>query len=74
MTTSLAIQLAASVATLVAMWLMGNKKPMGPVIAVASEFVWLALIFYAKLWGILPLTAALLVIHTRNAWKWRKEQ
>jgi hypothetical protein len=52
------------------MWLMGNKKPMGPLVAIASEVVWLGLIIKASLWGLLPLNAALVVIQTRNFIKW----
>jgi Nicotinamide mononucleotide transporter len=71
---SIGLQLASSITTVWAMWLMGNKNPWGPPLAIASEAVWLVLITYAHLWGILPLTFVLIVIQVRNTIKWNSEK
>jgi nicotinamide riboside transporter PnuC len=70
--TSILIQLAASLSTLLAMWLMGNRTVWGPAIAILSEAFWTVLIFHNHLWGILPLTVALIIIQTRNMIKWSR--
>jgi hypothetical protein len=67
---NLALQLLASALTLLAMWKMGDVSVWGPVIGVISEIVWLVLIVRGKLWGLLPLTAVLGVVHIRNGFLW----
>jgi hypothetical protein len=64
------LQLLASALTLLAMWKMGDVSVWGPIIGVISEIVWLALIVRGRLWGLLPLTAVLGIVHIRNLIIW----
>lgn len=73
MTISLALQFAAAITTLASMWLMGDHKLSGPVFGLVSQIAWAALIFYDELWGLAPVTAAMLLVHSRNFSKWRRD-
>jgi hypothetical protein len=72
-TVSLALELAATFTTFVTMWKMGDKSLAGPIWGEVSQVVWLALVLYDGLWGILPITLALIAIHARNYLRWRRE-
>lgn len=58
--------------TLVAMYLVGLKSPWGWVVGLANQALWIALIRRRKLWGLAPLTLALIFLYSRNlrAWWW----
>jgi hypothetical protein len=70
MTTDLALQLLASAMTLAGMWMIGDMSAHGFIVALASEVVWFALIIRGRLWGLLPLTIVLAVVHFRNYLVW----
>lgn len=70
---SLALQIAASALTILGSWLYGSKRLAGPVIGVLSQVPWWLLMVHEGLWGLLPVNGMMLVIHSRNFIKWRRE-
>lgn len=69
---SFALQLAATITTFLSMWKMGDRSLAGPVLGIASQAPWLALILWDGLYGLLPITAAMLFVHGRNLRKWSR--
>lgn len=67
------IALATGAVTLVGMWLAGSKKWHGWAVSLANQGLWLAFIVAFRAWGLLPLSAALIVVYTRNLLAWRRE-
>jgi hypothetical protein len=74
MTFAFALQCAASVTTILSMWLMGNRSLAGPAVGLVSQVVWCGVIGTGNLWGLSPITACLCVVHTRNLVKWYRER
>jgi 8-oxo-dGTP diphosphatase len=70
---ALAIQLATSILTLYAMWLIGRKDWRGWVVGLANQVLWIATIITAPAWGIAPLCVALIVVYTRALIAWRRD-
>lgn len=70
----LAISLLTSAGTLWGMWAAGGKKSYAWVIGLANQVVWLAFIVAFQSWGLLPLSAALVVVYSRNHLRWKREQ
>lgn len=70
---ALACQIAASIATLFSMWLMGNKSVKGPLVGALTQIFWFAMVISNELWGLLPFTIIVTLIHLRNLIKWRRE-
>ena len=68
-----ALPLATSLMTLLAMWLVGNKRAAGWVVGLANQILWVAFIVAFNAWGLLPLTVALTFLYTRNLICWRRE-
>jgi hypothetical protein len=68
-----AIQLTASMLTLVGVWCYGNKSKLGPILGLASQVPWNIIMIHGGLWGLIPVNTAMLVIHIRNLWKWRND-
>lgn len=73
MTAALAWQIAASIGTLCSMWQMGNKHVTGPIFGLLSQVAWFGMIWTNQLWGIVPITVAMVFIHARNLRKWLRE-
>lgn len=73
MTTDTLIQLTASALTMLSMWFYGSKLKVGPMFGLAAQVPWWAIMIHGQLWGILPVNTAMLIIHTRNLWKWMQE-
>ena len=65
------IPLATSVVTLIGMWLAGSGSWKGWAVGLGNQALWLAFIFAFGAWGLLPLSAALIVVYTRNLLRWR---
>jgi nicotinamide riboside transporter PnuC len=70
---SLAVQLVASVMTLAAQWLYGNKSVLGPAVGLLGQVAWWTIMFQGHLWGLLPANVVMVAIHIRNLIKWNKE-
>jgi hypothetical protein len=70
----ISLQVVACATTLYAMWMMGNKKTIGPAFGIVSDICFFAVNVYAGLWLCAGFCATLTVIHARNYMKWRKEE
>jgi hypothetical protein len=70
---ALALQLAASASTIASTWLYGNKMLWGPRLALLSQVFWWTIMVVYGLWGLLPVNAMMVFIHTRNLRKWKNE-
>lgn len=68
-----AIPFLTSAGTLWAMWEIGNKRARGWVIGLCNQALWIATSVAFGTWGLLPLTAVLTVVYTRNLRRWRAE-
>lgn len=69
---SLWLQFAATIGTFLSMWKMGDRSIAGPILGLASQAPWLALILWDGLFGLLPITAAMVFVHGRNLRKWSR--
>lgn len=67
------LPLATSALTLAAMWLLGNKDRRGWIVGLANQGLWLAFIVMFEAWGLLPLCGALIVMYSRNLYRWSRE-
>jgi uncharacterized Tic20 family protein len=67
------LSLVTAALTLWGMWLAGNKRSAGWIVGLVNQAFWLATIVVFEVWGLLPLTAALVVVYSRNLLKWRRE-
>ena len=70
MSLALLFQLAASITAISSIWVMGNKSWKGPAIGLFSQVLWIGVILTAHLWGLVPLTLAMIITHTRNLYLW----
>lgn len=61
------------IGTLCAMELIGRKRWEGWAVGLGNQTFWLCLIYDRKLWGLLPLTFALIWRYTVALRKWRRE-
>lgn len=52
--------------------LAGNKTRWAWLIGLGNQALWLTWIVASQSWGLLPMTAALCVVYTRNHLKWTK--
>ena len=73
LTTSVILQIIASITTLAAIWVTGNKHWYGPALALVSDAAFCTLNLYLQLYALIPMMIAVLVLHIRNVIKWRKE-
>lgn len=64
------LQLTASVMAMASAWRVGDKHVSGPLLGLASQVPWWALMIHDGLWGLLPINAAMVILHTRNTYKW----
>ena len=71
---SLALQVIASVVTMISTWKMGDKDISGPKWGIFSQVFWWGLMWYASLWGLLIINVAMMYIHIRNLILWSKEE
>ena len=60
-----------SAVTIAAMWLAGNKSVWAWRLSLANQALWLAWILWSHTYGLLPLTAAMVVVDVRNLNRWR---
>lgn len=67
-------QLTASILSIAGMWAYGNKSMAGPWLGLAAQIPWNIIMVTGGLWGLLPVNLAMLVIHTRNLWKWNLDR
>ncbi len=69
-----AIPWVTSAVTLWAMWAIGRRHWWGWAVGLGNQVLWVALAIVFKTWGLLPLTASLIVVYTKNLVVWRREK
>jgi hypothetical protein len=67
---SLCLQAVATITTIAATWFIGNKKPVGPALAVVSCAAFISLNAYLGLWLLMPIGFTTLGLNIRNTIKW----
>lgn len=67
------IQFLATVLLLVGLWVMGNKRLLGPFLAFAAEFFTTIIGITHHTWSIVVIGGVLFVVQGRNFFKWKKE-
>lgn len=67
-----AITWATSAGTLLGMWAVGRRYWWGWLIGLVNQVLWVATIIAFGTWGLAPLSAALVVLYTRNLLAWRR--
>ena len=66
------LEWTCSLSTILTFWLMGNRRLLGPIVGLASQFVWLGYVLAANAWGLLPAVGLIALVHVRNIIKWRQ--
>lgn len=61
-----------SALTIYSAFLAGQKKASAWTVGLANQALWLAYIFAAEAWGLVPMNLALWVIFARNLRLWRQ--
>ena len=69
---SLILSLATSAVTILSMWLVGKKHAAGWKLGLANQALWAALIIDRRAWGLIVLSAFLVVVYARNLWLWTR--
>ena len=67
------IELSASIATILQIWLYGNKTLAGPTWGIVATILWSVAMVITPIWGMAPLNLFGAICHTRNWFKWHKE-
>jgi hypothetical protein len=67
------IQFLATSLLLSGLWLMGNKRLIGPFLAFLAEFFTTIVGIQHRTWSIIVIGAVLFVVQGRNFLKWHKE-
>ena len=67
------IQFFAAFLLLTGLWLMGNKRLLGPFLCFLAEGFTTAAGLSHHVWSIVVIGSVLFVIQGRNFWKWRSE-
>ena len=58
--------------TIFTMWFAGDKKKLAWKLGLINQALWLYFIYDKQSWGLLPMTIAMIIIYTRNLYKWSK--
>jgi hypothetical protein len=61
---------ALSAGTIATNWLAGSKRRSAWVVALANTALWSWFIIHERVWGLLPMNAALWIVYARNWFKW----
>ena len=67
---SLDISWFITVMTLTSMWLAGNKSKWAWILGLLNQGFWLVFIIEKEAYGMLLLAGCLVVIYTRNLYRW----
>lgn len=60
-----------SALTLISLYLAGDRNPMGWLVGLINQALWLVWILLTQTWGLLPMNLTLWLVFTRNYFKWR---
>jgi hypothetical protein len=67
------VQALATILLLVGLWVMGNKRLLGPFLCFLAEGFTTAVGIMHHVWSIILIGAVLFVVQVRNFIKWRAE-
>lgn len=62
-----------SIATLIGLWLIGNKSNKGNALMIAIQVLWIWFAIDINKKGLLLLAIALFLIYARNWWRWKRD-
>ena len=60
-----------SITSVIMLWLMGNKNKYAPYVGIFNQGLWIFYVITTKQYGLLLGVIMYLVVHIRNAVKWR---
>lgn len=60
-----------SLVTVTVMWLAGNKDRRAWILGIVAQGFWLVFIVNTQSWGLVPLTAAMVIVYSRNLRAWK---
>ncbi len=69
----LLLQFFATGVLLLGLYLMGNHRKSGPLLAALSEALWIIVFVPVDLWGGIVLSTILFIMQMRNFIKWHRE-
>jgi len=67
------IELFASFAAILTVWVYGNRSRKAPLIGMVGQMLWWWLTISQSMWGLIPLNVVMLIIHVRNYIKMKRE-
>ena len=67
------IELAASFAAILTVWIYGNRSRKAPVVGMLSQILWWWLTISQSMWGLIPLNVIMFIIHIRNYIRMKRE-
>lgn len=60
-----------SIITAYTMLLAGNKRAGAWLVGLLNQVLWLTWIIVSETWGLLPMTAVMVIVYIRNYIKWK---
>ena len=67
------IELAASFAAILTVWIYGNRSRKAPVVGMLGQILWWWLTISQSMWGLIPLNVIMFIIHIRNYIRMKRE-
>ena len=67
------IELAASFAAIITVWIYGNRSRKAPVVGMLGQILWWWLTISQSMWGLIPLNVIMFIIHIRNYRRMKQE-
>lgn len=67
------VQAMCVVLLLLGLWLMGDKRLLGPFLCFVAEGFTAAVGIMHHTWSIIVIGVVLFVVQARNFWKWKRE-
>jgi uncharacterized membrane protein len=67
------IELAASFAAIITVWIYGNRSRKAPVVGMLGQILWWWLTISQSMWGLIPLNVIMFIIHIRNYIRMKRE-
>ena len=67
------IELAASFAAILTIWIYGNRSRKAPVVGMLGQILWWWLTISQSMWGLIPLNVIMFITHIRNYIRMKRE-
>ena len=67
------IELFASFAAILTVWVYGNRSRKAPLIGIVGQMMWWWLTISQSMWGLIPLNVVMLIVHIRNYLRMKRE-